>query len=52
MVAVGAGDPIAARRHANEAERLLGREPLTLLLKAQAAQVSGDREAAEAAFRA
>src|SRR3954464_9825284 len=36
----GAGDPIAARRHANEAERFLGREPLTLLLKAQAAQVS------------
>src|SRR4051794_4232463 len=51
MVAVGAGDTIAARRYANEAERLLGREPLTLLLRAQAAQVSGNREAAEAAFR-
>ena len=51
MVAVGAGDPIAARRAANEAERLLGREPLTLLLKAQAAQVSGNRDAAEATFR-
>ncbi len=51
MVAVGAGDPIAARRAANEAERLLGREPLTLLLKAQAAQVSGNREAAETAFQ-
>ncbi|MXQ14550.1 heme biosynthesis HemY N-terminal domain-containing protein [Microvirga makkahensis] len=51
MVAVGAGDTIAARRYANEAERLLGHEPLTLLLKAQAAQVSGNREAAEAAFR-
>jgi HemY protein len=50
MVAVGAGDTIAARRYANEAERLLGKEPLTLLLKAQAAQVSGNREAAEAAF--
>jgi HemY protein len=50
MVAVGAGDPIAARRYANEAERLLGHEPLTLLLKAQAAQVSGNRAAAEAAF--
>ena len=37
LVAVGAGDTIAARRYANEAERLLGREPLTLLLKAQAA---------------
>ncbi|MEZ0169053.1 heme biosynthesis HemY N-terminal domain-containing protein [Microvirga sp. TS319] len=51
MVAVGAGDTIAARRYANEAERLLGHEPLTLLLKAQAAQVSGNREAAEAAFK-
>ena len=51
MVAVGAGDPVAARRNAREAERLLGREPLTLLLKAQAAQVSGDRNAAETAFR-
>ena len=51
MIAVGAGDPVAARRNAREAERLLGREPLTLLLKAQAAQVSGDRNAAEAAFR-
>jgi HemY protein len=51
MVSVGAGDPVAARRYAREAERLLGREPLTLLLKAQAAQVSGDRNAAEASFR-
>jgi HemY protein len=51
MVAVGAGDPAAARRHAGEAERLLGREPLTLLLKAQAAQIAGDRTGAEAAFR-
>lgn len=50
MVAVGAGDPVAARRYANEADRLLGHEPLTLLLKAQAAQVSGNRSAAEAAF--
>src|SRR5687768_2204100 len=30
MVAVGAGDPVAARRAANEAERYLGRQPLTL----------------------
>jgi len=51
MVAVGAGDTIAARRYANEAERLLGSEALTLLLKAQAAQISGNREAAEAAFK-
>jgi HemY protein len=50
MVAVGAGDAIAARRYSGEAERLLGQEPLALLLKAQAAQVSGNRAAAEAAF--
>ncbi|GEP05000.1 heme biosynthesis protein HemY [Methylobacterium oxalidis] len=51
MVAVGSGDPLAARRHAGDAERLLGAEPLALLLKAQAAQISGDREAAEQAFQ-
>ena len=51
MVAVGSGDPGAARRHAGEAERLLGGEPRTLLLKAQAAQIAGDRPGAEAAFK-
>ena len=51
MVAVGAGDAVAARRHAREAQKLLGREPLSLLLTAQAAQVTGDRVAAETAFR-
>ncbi|GEP10861.1 heme biosynthesis protein HemY [Methylobacterium gnaphalii] len=51
MIAVGSGDPLAARRHAGDAERLLGAQPLTLLLKAQAAQISGDRDAAEKAFR-
>ncbi len=51
MIAVGSGDPLAAKRHATDAERLLGAQPLTLLLKAQAAQISGDRDAAERAFR-
>ncbi|MBX9929989.1 MAG: heme biosynthesis protein HemY [Methylobacterium sp.] len=51
MVAVGSGDPLAAKRHAGDAERLLGAEPLALLLKAQAAQISGDRDAAEQAFQ-
>lgn len=51
MVAVGSGDPLAARRYAGDAERLLGEQPLTLLLKAQAAQISGDRQAAETAFQ-
>ncbi len=51
IVAVGAGDVTTARRYANEAERLLGHQPLALLLKAQAAQAAGNRDAAEAAFR-
>lgn len=50
MVSVGVGDRRAASRFAGEAERLLGREPMTLLLKAQAAQLSGDKQAAEATF--
>jgi HemY protein len=51
IIAVGAGDVTTARRYANEAERLLGHEPLALLLKAQAAQAAGNRDAAEATFR-
>ncbi|BCJ89516.1 membrane protein [Terrihabitans soli] len=52
LMAVGIGDGRAARRSANEARRLIGDEPLTLLLRAQAAQLAGDREEAESAFRA
>lgn len=51
MVAIGAGDPVAAGRHAVDARRYAGDEPLTLLLEAQAAQLSGDRGRAEAAFK-
>jgi HemY protein len=51
IVAIGAGDLKRAERQSKEAERLLGHEPLTLLLKAQAAQLGGDRANAEAAFR-
>lgn len=51
MVAVGAGDPRSAKRHADDAGKLLGDEPLALLLKAQAAQMAGDRSSAEGAFR-
>ncbi len=50
MLAVGAGDRDVAARAAHDADRYLKHEPLTLLLKAQAAQMSGDREAAERAF--
>ena len=51
MIAVGAGDPRAARRNAEDAGKLIGDEPLVLLLKAQAAQMAGDRPAAEGAFK-
>jgi HemY protein len=50
MLAVGAGDAKAASRNALEAERLLSNEPLTLLLKAQAAQLNRDLPGARAAF--
>ncbi|GLK76790.1 membrane protein [Methylopila jiangsuensis] len=52
VVAVGTGDARLASKEANDARRLLGKEPLTLVLAAQAAQLSGDRMGAEAAFRA
>lgn len=51
LLAVGAGDAGLARRYADEAQRLVANEPLTLLLGAQAAQLSGDRAAAERTFR-
>lgn len=52
MVAIGAGDPVAAGRHAVDARKFVANEPLTLLLEAQSAQLSGDRGQAEAAFKA
>jgi HemY protein len=50
MVAIGAGDVRAAQRHSADALKHLGKEPLTQLLKAQTAQLSGDRNTAEATF--
>jgi HemY protein len=50
ILAAGAGDVRLARKSANEANRHLPEEPLSLLLRAQAAQLSQDRGAAEAAF--
>lgn len=52
MMAVGSGDAAAARRHAQEAERLLAHEPMAMLLKAQAAQLAGDRDEASRVFTA
>jgi HemY protein len=52
LVAVGAGDAKAARKFADEAERIAPGEPLALLLNAQCAQLTGNRTEAEFAFRA
>ena len=51
LIAVGAGDVAAAQRFTAEVQRLAPGEPLVLLLSAQAAQLAGDRDAAERAFR-
>ena len=50
MIAVGAGDLRAAQRASRDAGRALPHEPMGLLLRAQVAQMEGDRGAAEAAF--
>jgi HemY protein len=50
MVAVAAGDAQEARRQARKAEYLLAEPPLTMLLSAQAAQLSGDKKAASEFF--
>jgi HemY protein len=52
LVAVAAGNPDEARRHARKADKLLDEPPLTLLLSAQAAQLSGDTAAAKRDFEA
>lgn len=52
LVAVAAGDPDSARRHARKADGLLKEPPLTMLLSAQAAQLSGDTVAAKRDFEA
>lgn len=52
LIAVGTGDQFAARRHAGVARRLAQQDPLSLLLHAQTAQLDGDREGAQRAFRA
>jgi HemY protein len=52
LVSVGSGDAAAARKYTAEVNKIAPHEPLALLLTAQAAQLSGDRDAAERAFRA
>ncbi len=50
LIAVGSGDLIAARKFAEEAARIAPSEPLTLLLRAQTAQLDGDRATAARSF--
>jgi HemY protein len=52
LLAIGHGDATAARAHADVARRHAAGDPLALLLHAQSAQLDGDREGAQAAFRA
>ena len=51
LIAIGAGDLRVARKSADEAARLSPGDPLALLLTAQSAQMAGDRDTAEHAFR-
>ena len=51
LLAIGVGDRAQAQRYAGIAGRALPREPLTALLKAQAAQLKGDQQAARRAFQ-
>jgi HemY protein len=52
MIAIGAGDRTLATRYAVRARKDLPNEPLTHLLRAQAAQLSGDRETSRRIFEA
>jgi HemY protein len=51
LIAIGAGDLRVANKSAAEAARLSPGDPLALLLTAQSAQMAGDRNTAERAFR-
>jgi HemY protein len=52
LIAIGAGDIAVANKFAAQVNQIAPGEPLALLLSAQAAQLSGDREAAERVFHA
>ncbi|ANW05118.1 heme biosynthesis HemY N-terminal domain-containing protein [Bradyrhizobium icense] len=52
LLAIGHGDSTAARIHADAARKHAAHDPLALLLHAQSAQLDGDREGAQRAFRA
>jgi HemY protein len=50
MIAAAAGDMRHAARATRDAEKLIGSDPLTLLLRAQTAQLEGDRALSEKTF--
>jgi HemY protein len=52
LLAIGHGDTALARRHAEVARRHAPNDPLALLLHAQSAQLDGNRDEAQRAFRA
>ena len=52
LLAIGYGDSSAARAHAEVARKHAAHDPLALLLHAQSAQLDGDRDGAQRAFRA
>lgn len=52
IIAIGAGDEAGATRYALQARKALPNEPLTHLLRAQAAQLSGDRATSRRIFDA
>lgn len=52
LLAIGHGDAALARRHAEAARRHAPDDPLALLLHAQSAQLDGNRDEAQRAFRA
>lgn len=52
MIAIGAGDKSNAMRYAIQARKTLPNEPLTHLLRAQAAQLSGDKATSRRIFEA
>lgn len=52
LIAIGTGDHFSAKRHAGIANKLAQHDPLALVLQAQTAQLDGDREGAQRAFRA
>jgi HemY protein len=52
LIAIGAGDRALATRYAVQARKSLPNEPLTHLLRAQAAQLAGDRTTSRRIFEA